>query len=207
MKTLTLSALAVAALGGAALIALSPAAFADGGGWGGRHGGMMGGMMGGMGPMGGPMRMFQAFDTDGDGRLTQAEIDAKVDGEYASADKDGQGGVTLQEFEPWFWAQHREMMVRAFQRFDSDGDGSITKEEVTDVTGGIVRRMDRNGDEALTPDDRGRRGDRGWRGGHGGRHEGRGWWRGGDEEGPGRGMMGPGEGPGPDGETPPPPAQ
>jgi hypothetical protein len=179
MKKITIAALGLAALAGTAMLA-APIAFADSG-WGGRGGmmgghmmgggGMMGGSMMGGGMMGGGMQMFERIDANNDGRITQEEIDAFVAQEFAAVNTDGQAGVTIEEFEPWFWQQHREMMVRAFQRLDRDGDGVVTEEEVNAMTGSIVQRMDRTGDGAISMDDHrhrygrdgGRRGDRsGW---------------------------------------------
>jgi Ca2+-binding EF-hand superfamily protein len=218
MKTITLTVIGAAALAGAATLAIAPVAFADAGGWG-RHGSGFGGPMGMMagGPGMGPGAMFEEFDADGDGKLTQAEIDAGAKSRFAEADADKQGGVTIQEFEPWFWKQHREMMVRAFQFLDRDGDGSITEAEVTVLTGKAVERMDRNGDGALSREDRGRRGEgrRGERGeGHRHHHgdgdgDRRGWWRGGDDDDMPRRGMGPGggQGPGPGPQDGNPPAE
>jgi hypothetical protein len=193
MKKTTLTAIGAALVASATLVGVT-AATADGwGGRGGHHGmrggdGPMHGMMG-RGGMGGPMRMLEQFDTDKDGKLTQAEIDAGQKAKFAEANKDGQGGVSIQEFEPFFWAQHREMMVRAFQMLDSDGDGQVTEAEISERTAGMVERMDRNGDGALSRDDRGGRGwGRGDRDGRGPR-----WGWGDDDEGRGPGM---GEGPG-----------
>lgn len=186
-KTLTLGALAAAAL---LAVAVPTAVLADSGqGWfGGRggHHGMMGGRGDGdgEGPRGAmAMRMMERFDTNQDGKITQEEIDATQAERFAAANTDGQPGVTLQEFEPAFWGEHREMMVRAFQRLDRDGDGTVTEEEFAGRTGGLVARMDRNGDGALSADDRGER--RGWRWGD-------------DDEDDDRGpmMMGPGQGQG-----------
>ncbi|WP_237151971.1 EF-hand domain-containing protein [Oryzibacter oryziterrae] len=98
-------------------------------------------------------RLMEKFDTNKDGKITQEEIDAVEAKNFAEANKDGQGGVTIQEFEPYFWAQHREMMVRAFQRLDRNGDGEISKEEMAGQADRLIARFDRNGDKALSRDD------------------------------------------------------
>ena len=41
-------------------------------------------------------------------------------------------------------------MVRAFQRFDVDGDASVTLDEYTKPLSKIVERRDRNGDGAIS---------------------------------------------------------
>jgi Ca2+-binding EF-hand superfamily protein len=173
MKTFTISALAAAAF-----FAAIPLAVAGSGGWGMHQGGGMGGMGMGMGgPMGGmAQRMMERFDANKDGKITQDEINKLQAEEFAKANTDGQGGVSLQEFEPWFYQQHRDMMVRAFQFLDRSGDGQITPDEVSALTSNAVQRFDRNNDGALSPDDRGRRGE-----GRRGMHQG--WWGGGDRDG------------------------
>jgi hypothetical protein len=100
-----------------------------------------------MGP-GGPgfvPPMLQKFDTNGDGVLSKDELEAAAKAGYAEANTDGADGVTLQEFEPWFWKQHREMMVRAFQRLDRDGDGKVTEDEAKAGADRMADRFDRMG--------------------------------------------------------------
>ena len=164
-KTLTLGALAVAALAAVA-IPMSAEAASGKDGWfhgrGDRDGMREHGGQGGMGGQDGPRgamaaRMMERFDTDKDGKVTQAEIDAVQAQRFAGANTDGQPGVTIAEFEPAFWGERREMMVRAFQRLDQDGDGVVTEEEFNRPTAEMVSRMDRNDDGALSRDDRGGR--------------------------------------------------
>lgn len=143
-------------------------------GWGGPGG--MGPRFGRGGPggpgFGGPGGMREAmaqFDTDKDGKLTQAEIDAGLSGKLTANDKDSNGSLSLAEFEALWLEQTRPMMVRAFQNRDADGDGAVTAEEFGRGLDGIVARMDRNGDDALDQSDRPQRGDR--RGGPGRGHD------------------------------------
>ncbi len=115
-----------------------------------------------MGMMGmGPGQMLKDFDTDGDGKISKQEIDAGLAKRYGEANTDGADGVTLQEFEPWFWKQHREMMVRAFQFLDKDGDGKVTEAELKDLGDRMFERADRNDDGFVSRDDRPRREGRG----------------------------------------------
>ena len=53
-------------------------------------------------------------DTDGDGAVTDAEIDAYATGQFASADRDGDRQLTVAEFQPIWVAATRPTMVRAF---------------------------------------------------------------------------------------------
>jgi hypothetical protein len=135
---------------------------------GGRHGdrGMMGdrGTMGGAGMMGAAGMMGQIFedaDADKDGKLTQAEIDAYRDARFAEFDADNNGELNLEEFTALHNDLTKQMTVRAFQMHDPDGDAAITKEEFERPTAGLVQRLDRNNDGALTQVDP-RRDGRGW---------------------------------------------
>jgi hypothetical protein len=118
------------------------------------HGGMAGaGQAGGMGNMGGMMQMMQrmhgqmmsggmgggmmgsnanaAFDTDGDGTVSPDEMRAGLAAQLAKYDADGNGVLSIAEFETLNSAMIRNSMVDRFQALDEDGDGQITNEEMT----------------------------------------------------------------------------
>lgn len=117
----------------------------------GGHGGLgLGGR--GMGP-----ELFEEVDGDGDGSVTQEEVDAYLEAELAAADADGDGAVGLEEFAPVFAERMRPRMVDAFQALDEDGSGAVSAAELDDRFGAVVARLDRDGDDALTLQD-GRRG-------------------------------------------------
>lgn len=122
-------------------------------GYGGGCGGMAGKMIG--------SHVVERFDADGDGRLTQAEIDAARADHMTRFDADGNGALTLEEFEGLFHELTQPVTVRAFQMLDPDGDASISADELDQRLARAVARHDRNGDGALSPDDM-RRGQ--WRG-------------------------------------------
>jgi hypothetical protein len=108
---------------------LTTAAWAGGGH---RHGGMghhRGAQM---------FEMMDSFDTDGDGKLTQAEIDQARKDRLAKHDADKDGKLTLQEYEALWLEAMRERMVRQFQRHDRDGDAAVTAEEFVQTTGRLA---------------------------------------------------------------------
>jgi Ca2+-binding EF-hand superfamily protein len=141
---------------GAALLLGTAAATA--GGWGGHgHGGWMGGPgMGGAG-MGG-MGLIDSFDTNKDGKVTQAEIDADREQRLKRFDRDGNGELTLEEYEALWLDAMRQRMVRQFQANDRDGNGSITIVEFQERYSDVVRNLDRNNNGELTVDELRRRG-------------------------------------------------
>lgn len=122
----------------------------------GRHG--MSGKEGRRGHHGGRhlMSMFNDFDADGDGKLTQAEIDDARRGQLSRFDTDGNGVLSLQEYEALWLDAMRERMVDRFQNLDADGDATITTAEFAEPFARAVRFMDRNDDGAISRDDMGR---------------------------------------------------
>ena len=157
MKRSTKTIVTVAAIAAAGSIALAGASLAERGS-GGRHGGP-----GGFGPR--AMTMFEDFDRDKDGKLTQAEIDGGRQSRMAEFDGDKDGRLTLAEFQE-LWMDHmHERMVDQFQRLDADGDAIVTDAEFQAPMAYVVARADRNGDGVLSFDDMGRR----WGKGHGGK--------------------------------------
>ena len=145
MKTLTAIAMA-AVLGGTALAGASHAGHRDGG-----HG--MGFSV--KGPLAvSAMEMFDAIDTEADGRLTQAEIDRFRNGRHAAHDANEDGNLSIEEFAGLWQEITRPLTVRAFQMLDTDGDSVVTRAEYDRPLAGIVERLDRNRDGGLSMRDR-----------------------------------------------------
>lgn len=86
------------------------------------HGNMMGAGMGG--------GMMQMFDADGDGTTTPDEMRTQLQTKLTEYDSDGDGSLSIAEFEALHSAMIREMMVDRFQHLDADGDGAVTPEEM-----------------------------------------------------------------------------
>ncbi len=132
-------------------------------GWG-HHGMHMGGHSGGWGhKRGHGMRHMiknfaKRYDADKDGKISQAEIDTNRTEWHKKFDADGNGTLSLKEFEGLWLEAKRQRMVRAFQKFDTDGDAQMSLGEYTEPMAGVVERWDRNGDGVLSRDDRRRRG-------------------------------------------------
>jgi len=130
------------------VIALGAAAFAGATladrGWGRHHGGWShhGGAPG--------ERLFEAFDANQDGTLTQAEVDQARQAKLAEFDADGDGSLDLEEYQALWLDAMRERMVDQFQDHDDDGDGLVTVEEFGERFSGIVVRLDDDGDGEVT---------------------------------------------------------
>ena len=78
----------------------------------------------GFGGMGGPMMLFDQFDSNKDGKITQDEIDAARDAQLKKYDRDGDGTLSLEEYQALWLDAMRPRMVRQFQANDADGNKS-----------------------------------------------------------------------------------
>lgn len=101
--------------------------------------------------------MLEQFDMDGDGKLTQAEIDQTRQERFTRFDTDGDGALNLDEYEALWIDAMRDRMVDRFQMHDDDGDGQVTQDEFGSRFAGMVERMDRNGDGVIDDSDMRRR--------------------------------------------------
>ena len=103
------------------------------------------------------MDIFDSIDADGDGRLSQAEIDQVRNDRHAAHDANGDGSLVLEEFAGLWQETTHPLAVRVFQMLDADGDAVVTRVEYDRPLAGIVERLDRDGDGALSMRDRWRR--------------------------------------------------
>ena len=106
-------------------------------------GGMMGGGMMGGGMMGGADHLQKIFDADKDGTVTPEELRTGLLDALKTYDADGNGTLSLGEFETMHAAHIRETTVDRFQSFDADGDGQVTAEEIAAPAERMQRMMDR----------------------------------------------------------------
>jgi Ca2+-binding EF-hand superfamily protein len=102
---------------------------------------------------GGGAWLFESFDANGDGRLTQIEIDEVRQGRLQEFDADGNGSLSLEEYQALWMSAMRERMVDRFQAHDDDGDGQVTVEEFAEPFNRMVSRLDRNEDGELSEDE------------------------------------------------------
>lgn len=142
MKTRTKMIIGAVAIAGIAGLALIPPTLAHGGK---RYQGAKNGAMGHRGP-----QLFDRFDTDKDGAVTQSEIDEARAGTMARFDTNKDGTLSLSEYEALWMEKMRERMVNSFQRLDRDGDATVTAEEFTKPMRNIVSWIDSDGDGKVT---------------------------------------------------------
>ena len=135
---------------------------------------------GGMG-MQSPMNIEQ-LDTDGDGALSLAEIQAGPAVAFAAADTDGNGTLSAEEIEAMIAARAEaraeDNATRMLERLDENEDGVLSAEELQGKRGDnaekMFERLDANEDGVLSAEEleaaRDHMGDREQRPGAGKRH-------------------------------------
>ncbi|MEL6645496.1 MAG: EF-hand domain-containing protein [Pseudomonadota bacterium] len=136
MKKLGIFAVLVASVGAAALFA--PMAEARG--------------------KGGERASFEMLDADGDGQVTQADLDTLRNERFAEFDADGDGSVTEEEFMARASAQAGERAAAMFARLDADGDGVLSRDVIEQGRGGdragrMIERLDTDGDGAVSAEE------------------------------------------------------
>lgn len=86
-------------------------------------------------------RNMQAFDTDDDGTVTPEELRNGLLAKLKKYDADGDGTLSIAEFEVLHSARIRNKMVDRFQALDEDGDGKVTEAEMTARADKMKKRM------------------------------------------------------------------
>jgi Ca2+-binding EF-hand superfamily protein len=97
--------------------------------------------------------LLETYDANGDGGVTQEEIDSVRAARLSEFDTDQDSQLNLEEYQALWLDAMRERMVDQFQRHDDDGDGVVTAEEFGQDLANIVDRRDRNDDGVLNADD------------------------------------------------------
>lgn len=101
----------------------------------------------------GTLGVLEAFDVDGDGAVSQAEVLEARANRLLEFDTDGDGQLTLAEYQTLWLDAMREQMVDQFQNHDDDGNAIVTAAEFTDAYTNLILRLDRNDDGVFNGDD------------------------------------------------------
>ena len=108
--------------------------------------------------------MLMAFDKNGDGQLTSAEVPERMQGLFDRADRDKDGALSADELKQSAAAQSRQTAgidsreaIAAGGKakgvaLDTNTDGAIAADEIAGAAGSLAT-LDRNGDGRLTIDE------------------------------------------------------
>jgi Ca2+-binding EF-hand superfamily protein len=101
-----------------------------------------------------PRLVLQALDTDHDGKLSAAEIQAAPQ-TLLKLDRNGDGQITSDELTPRpdNAGATSDELVQQLMSFDKAGNGYLTRDELPARMQGIFDRGDANHDGKLTPDE------------------------------------------------------
>lgn len=109
------------------------------------------------GPAYGMAETFDQFDRDDDSRITRSEAEQFRSERLARFDANGDGSLDLDEYRGlWIDAMQRAI-VRAFQRHDVNGDGTVTAAEFARPIDLMFMHLDRDGNGVIEPDELRRR--------------------------------------------------
>jgi len=105
------------------------------------------------GPGGPGMRMsFEEIDTDGNGEVTQAEMDALKAARFAKTDTNGDGELSLEELTAQGVKNVAEHAERMLAKRDANGDGVLSPDEMTKQrrSGKMMERFDTDGNGSIS---------------------------------------------------------
>ena len=102
---------------------------------------------------------FETMDLNGDGSVTQAELDQMGADRFAAADTDGSGGLTAEELMAAHDAQKADRadrrLTRMIERQDANKDGVLSQDELQDSrrSGRFLERFDTDKDGAVSAEE------------------------------------------------------
>lgn len=95
-------------------------------------------------------RTFSLLDTDGDGKISLAEIRAEQARLIAAADLNGDGKLSVDEFRRRGWWFQKLQTTTLFDLMDADGDQSLSPEEIANPSACWFKRYDKDTDGGVT---------------------------------------------------------
>ncbi len=98
--------------------------------------------------------MFDRFDANQDGTITQEEVEQAKADQFATMDADGDGELTQIEIEEGRQKLKEERKAERFSRLDKNGNGALSLDEFDmGRSGDLFERFDDNKDGAISKDE------------------------------------------------------
>ncbi len=100
----------------------------------------------------GPKASFQELDANGDGQVTQGELQDHRAARFAKLDSDGDGKLSAAELQAEGQKKGTERANRMIEKFDTDGDGALSAQEMPQPrdSGKLFARMDSDGSGGIS---------------------------------------------------------
>lgn len=83
-----------------------------------------------VGPGGREPVSFQELDANGDGQVTQQEMEAHRTERFAAADTDGDGQLSLEEMQAAAQKKANDRVTKMFENNDANKDGFLSQDEL-----------------------------------------------------------------------------
>ncbi|MGL4236485.1 MAG: EF-hand domain-containing protein [Tabrizicola sp.] len=104
------------------------------------------------------LEQFDAMDTDKDGKLSLAELEAHRKAEFTAADTNGDGALSAEELAARQLAKFSETLAdrtaRMIDNMDNDGNGTISEDEIGEGPGERnFARLDTDNDGAISKEE------------------------------------------------------
>lgn len=105
---------------------------------------------------GGPRMSFEQLDANGDGVLTQDELQAQGAARFAAVDANGDGLLSAEEIAAQADRDISDRVAKMIEKRDANGDGLLSQEEMQpneDRAARFFERMDENGDGGISQEE------------------------------------------------------
>lgn len=98
---------------------------------------------------------FEQLDTNGDGQLTQAEMENARAARFAKADTNGDGALSADELSAAGHEKAKERSAKMMEKFDANGDGVLSPDEMPKPrnAGKMFDRMDADGSGGVSKEE------------------------------------------------------
>ena len=95
---------------------------------------------------------FQELDANGDGQVTQEEMQAHRDKRFTDADTDGDGKLSVQEMQAAGQKKVNDRVTKMFESQDANKDGFLTQDELPKPrrAGKMFDRIDADGNGTIS---------------------------------------------------------